>query len=231
MGIVLVLVPPGSFAMGSAKGPRPDERPTRTIQVGAFYLSKYEMTQGQWERATGVNPSRYRPPMGDGGRAITLLNPVERVSWDDCERTLRWLGLKLPSEVQWEYAARAGTETEWWTGDDERTLQGAANLADQALERFGGLSASVSWDDGHGVHATVGSFRANAFGLHDVIGNVSEWTQDGTPTSRPMRTHRRTARRGIPTARSTVSAEVEGGPTAPRAAAQPAATRHHRRTA
>jgi formylglycine-generating enzyme required for sulfatase activity len=179
-GLVLVLVPGGSFTMGSKTG-RPDQGPPHTVVVRAFYLSKCEMTQGQWLRATGENPSTYKAGNNVGGRAITLRHPVEGVSWDDCDRVLRRLDLALPSEAQWEYAARAGTETEWWTGSDERSLEGAANLADEAYKRYGGTTNPiVSWDDGHAVHAPVGSFKANAFGLHDVVGNLWEWTNSSS---------------------------------------------------
>jgi formylglycine-generating enzyme required for sulfatase activity len=182
-GLVLVLVPKGSFTRGSTKGARSDEQPLRAVALATFWLSKYEMTQGQWKQATGANPSQYQPPQEAGGRTITELHPVEQVSWDDCEKTLKRLGLRFPSEAEWEYAARAGTETEWWTGDDKRLLKDAANVADQSYVRAGGANAAEEWDDGHAIHAPVGSFRANAFGLHDVIGNVWEWTRDAGDSS------------------------------------------------
>jgi formylglycine-generating enzyme required for sulfatase activity len=109
------------------------------------------------------------------------LHPVESVSWEDCERVLAHLGLELPTEAQWERAARAGTGTPWWTGAEKRSLEGAANLTDRFATRLGAKWSPVEeWlDDGHGGHAPVGSYAANPFGLHDTAGNVWEWCRDG----------------------------------------------------
>ena len=84
--------------------------------------------------------------------------------WEDCERELERLGLVLPTEAQWEYAARAGTTTAWWTGNQRGSTRGAANLAGSA--------------DCYGSHAPVGNYAANGFGLHDTIGNIEELCQD-----------------------------------------------------
>jgi formylglycine-generating enzyme required for sulfatase activity len=92
----------------------------------------------------------------------------------------RW-GLALPSEAQWEAVARAGTSTPWWTGSEEGTLDGAANIADLRLQADGGKRYwhyTPSVNDAYAGPAPVGSFRPNAFGLHDVHGNVWEWCED-----------------------------------------------------
>jgi len=189
-GLVLVLLPGGSFHMG-AQSESPDEPnfdprtrsgegPVRRETVAAFFLSKYEMTQGQWLHLTGENPSRY--PAGyqpTGGVHHTLLHPVERVTWNQGHDVLRRLGLVLPTEPQWEYACRAGTKTPWWTGTDRETLRGAANLPDQSAvrwkARWRALRDWPEFDDGWPAHAPVGRFRPNAFGLHDMAGNLLEW--------------------------------------------------------
>jgi len=191
-GLVFVLLPGGEFAMG-AQPQRPDlpnfdprarasEGPVHTVELQPFFLSKYEMTQAQWERFTGANPSYYGPDHGDGHSGIDGTHPVERVSWYDSERVCRWLGLSLPSEAQWEFAARAGTSSAWWSGAERESLRGGVNLADRAAREAGAPWPQIEdWpelDDGFALHAPVDAFAPNAFGLHQVHGNVFEWCLD-----------------------------------------------------
>jgi serine/threonine protein kinase/formylglycine-generating enzyme required for sulfatase activity len=183
-GIVLVLLPGGKFLMGAQAtdpdGPNydpqalPSEAPVHEVTLSPFFLSKYEMTQGQWLHFTGRNPSFHN--------TTSLLHPAEQVSWEDCTRVLLRMGLMLPSEAHWEYGARGGTTTPWWTGADRSTLLGNVNLADQAAVQVG-LVWYDAWDwpelnDGFSIHAPVNTFDANPFGLHQVCGNIAEWCMD-----------------------------------------------------
>ncbi len=190
--IVLVLVPAGEFLMGAqaedpglpnhAREAFANEGPPHEVALEPFFLSKHELTQAQWLRLAGASPSTYAPGPDDAAaeHPVTLMHPVETVGRGECLRVLSERALDLPTEAQWEYAARAGTSSSWWTGPDPRSLQGAANLADQAVVRAGGEWPQIEpWlDDGYYRHAPVDALRANPFGLHHVHGNVWEWCRD-----------------------------------------------------
>ncbi len=189
-GVVFVLVPGGTFNMGAQStddekpnfdgDARADEGPVHAVTVSPFLISKWEMTQGQWGRLTGASPSQYGPGSKIGDLEHDLAHPVEQVGWDECMATLARIGGVLPTEAQWEYAARGGTSTRWWCGNSPDELEQVANLADDYCKNHGGLPnwTYEAWDDGYTVHAPVGSFSANPFGLHDVHGNVWEWCRD-----------------------------------------------------
>jgi serine/threonine protein kinase/formylglycine-generating enzyme required for sulfatase activity len=189
-GLVLVLLRGGTFTMGSqrkdAGAPNYDaatisgEEPPHVVTLSPFFLSKYEMTQAQWMRLTGRNPSSYQPP---SQLVATLLHPVEQVSWFASREVCARIGLELPTEAQWEYAARGGTQTVWWTGDDPASLKGAGNLVDRESRSAGDGARNPDQrpdlDDGFAAHAPVDRFAANPFGFHGTIGNVCEWCLDG----------------------------------------------------
>ncbi|HEV8111731.1 MAG TPA: bifunctional serine/threonine-protein kinase/formylglycine-generating enzyme family protein [Planctomycetota bacterium] len=192
-GLVFVLIPGGTFRMGAQRtdpsGPHyepqanGDEAPVHDVTLSPYFLSKYEMTQGQWQRFTGGNPSSYGPGLVSGGHRHDLLHPVEQVSWAQCAEVTERLGLALASEAQWEYGCRAGTDTPWWSGAERESLRDRVNLADQTAAQGGAPWPSVQdWpdvEDGWVLHAAIGSFAANSFGLHEVLGNVAEWCLDG----------------------------------------------------
>lgn len=190
-GVVLTLIPGGTFHMGAqAEDPAgqnydPDadekEGPVEAVTLAPFFIGRYQITQGQWLRITGSSPSVYGPDREYGGKQHDLRHPVENVSWEECETTLGRVVLELPSEAQWEYAARGKTTTPWHSGSDKTSLQGYANLSDAFAQEHGAPKAwdSEGWlSDGYVLHAPVGTYLPNAFGLHDAHGNVWEWCWD-----------------------------------------------------
>jgi formylglycine-generating enzyme required for sulfatase activity len=175
----LVYVPEGCFTMGSPDGEKDrdgDEGPVRKVCVDGFRMGKYEVTQEQWRKIMGKNPARFQH--GDN-------YPVEQVSWDDTQTFIRKLNNKtgkqfrLPTEAEWEYAARAGTKTTWvrhW-GDDiscDKAMyeNNEGSPWDSCVDyaRTKGLTPDST--------APVGSYPPNQLGLYDMLGNIWEWCND-----------------------------------------------------
>jgi len=187
--IEMLLIPPGEFVMGKSRGDdatMENELPAHDVKLTkAFYLGRYEVTQQQYARVTNLNPSSnekfvarsVRALMGDGAtkseaeaevRARKTPQPapdakgkewpVEMVSWRDCTAFCQMKGMRLPTEAEWEYACRAGTRT----------------------PTYGELDKIAWWRGSSYMPEThaVGTKRANALGLHDMLGNVLEWVND-----------------------------------------------------
>lgn len=157
--------------------------PVHEVTLDPFFFGKYELTQGQWLRFTGDNPSYYHAGKDIFGNVHTLAHPVEQVSWTDCRKQLLQRGLQLPTEAQWEYAARATTTTRFWWGTEKSDFANPlrGNVADAWTRKQPGAPpwGFEDWEDGWAASAPVGSFEANPWGIHDVIGNVWEWCADG----------------------------------------------------
>jgi len=189
-GLVLILVPGGNVQSGAVlEGPGRVDPLRSEWEVGLlehrlepFLISKYEMTQEQWQRHTGKNPAAY----GQSHPLESRRRPVEQVGWAECRTVLGQLDLALPSEARWEHAARSGTESIWYTGDEVTSIRGHANLADATakemfVEAHGETTTPFEdWlTDGSYGPSRVGTYDPNPFGLHDVMGNVAEWTTGG----------------------------------------------------
>ncbi len=199
-GIVLVLMPGGATRIGSQRA-SPDEEyydpastpmePLLEVRLDPFFLSKYEMTQGQWLRVMGTNPSNLLAIMGDtfASRLLAtfvdesrpLAHPVDYVDLQACVEALGRMGMEVPTDAQWEYGARGGTTTVWWFGGEKEGLSEVANIAERATQKPGADMGGVvyeNWNDGFTFTAPVGQFAPNPFGLHDVYGNVWEWCRE-----------------------------------------------------
>ncbi len=189
-GIVMVLVPGGTFRMGAMKPDadhavgepnvdveaQPREGPVHDVTLESYFIAKHEVSQGQWSRLWGKNPSSYQPGTWPG---VTSRMAVTNVDWAQCRESCRRWGLELPTESRWEHACRAGTTTRFFTGHDVASLLGFANIADVTYGAAGGAGFERDFDDGMVVQGAIGGLKANPFGLHDVHGNVFEWCLDG----------------------------------------------------
>ncbi len=199
----MVVIPAGSFMMGSQVGEQGRygwEDPHWVTIPRGFALGKYEVTRGEFAafvRDTGYDPGVCRVYDGkewkddnstdwrDPKFSQSERHPVVCVSWDDAKAYLRWLARKtgqayrLPSESEWEYAARAGTTTARYWGESADRACGYGNVYDRTGKSENGFTwAHHDCRDGYAKTAPVGSFLANDFGLHDMLGNVWEWIED-----------------------------------------------------
>ena len=165
----MVTIPAGSFLMGSpdlAGVGFSNAKPLHSVRIASFELSKYEVTFEEYDAFTDAT-GRERAYDADWGRGR---RPVINVSWEDAVAYTQWLSsqtgknYRLPSEAEWEYAARAGSTTKYSWGNDIGVNRANCN------------GCGSQWDDRQ--TAPVGSFRANRWGLHDMHGNVWEWVQD-----------------------------------------------------
>jgi formylglycine-generating enzyme required for sulfatase activity len=161
----LVVVPPGDFVMGS--NDTPYEKPEHTISIRKpFAIGRREVTFAEWDQCADGGACKHRPDDHGWGRGD---RPVINVSWDDSKLFVAWLSQKtgqkyrLPSEAEWEYAARAGTKTPFWWGKDVGSARAQCDSCGNPTTKQ--------------IVAT-GSFRPNGFGLYDTSGNAAEWVED-----------------------------------------------------
>ena len=170
IGMKFVWIPPGTFMMGSPAneaGRQKDEAQHKVTLTKGFYMGMYTVTQEQWQAVMGNNPSFFK-----GEKNL----PVDTVDWNDCQEFIKKLREKdkklyrLPSEAEWEYCCRAGTTTPFHFGQTISTDQANYN----GNFTYGDGKKSVLREK----TTAVGSFPANAWGLHDMHGNVYQWCQD-----------------------------------------------------
>jgi formylglycine-generating enzyme required for sulfatase activity len=199
----MVVITAGTYLMGSPAGEagrENDEGPQRRVSVPSLAVGRFEVTRGQFaafQRAAGRNMEggcNVRTAVGwehraerswrNPGFAQTDEHPATCVSWDDAGAYVGWLSertgrpYRLLTAAEWEYAARAGTTTAYFFGNNADDLCRFGNGADLAARRANPGWTTVNCDDGHATTAPVGRFTANAFGLFDMHGNVSEWVRD-----------------------------------------------------
>ena len=201
----MLVIPAGSFTMGSPaseEGREDDEGPQREVLISSYALGRYEVTRRQFARfvsETGHETGRCaywdveagEAKWGDDrnwrspGFEQTDDHPVTCVSWEDAQAYVAWLSkttgerYRLPSEAEWEYAARAGTTTRYFWGDESDSACSFANGHDVTGKRENKFAwTSFSCDDDHAQTAPVGQFDPNSFGVYDMTGNVWEWVED-----------------------------------------------------
>jgi formylglycine-generating enzyme required for sulfatase activity len=169
IGAKFVLIQAGTFMMGAPKGEElfKNEHQHLVTISKPFYMMTTEVTQGQWRKVMENNPSRFKD-CGDDC-------PVEQISWNDVQLFIKKLNkiegtskYRLPTEAEWEYAARAGTTTHFYWGNDE----------DCSMANYGSIWAEQCKGKNPGRTMKVGSFSPNAWGLYDMHGNVWEVVQD-----------------------------------------------------
>lgn len=185
----MVAVKGGTFTMGATSeqgsDADSDEKPTHSVTLGDYYIGKFEVTQELWEAVMGSNPSPSYLMGGNPSYFEGSKLPVEQVSWDDCQTFIRKLNqltganFRLPTEAEWEYAARGGNKSRGYKYSGSNNINDVAwyweNSGDRVLS--GGWDAASILNNDCKTH-TVGSKSPNELGIYDMSGNVYEWCQD-----------------------------------------------------
>lgn len=203
----MVVIPAGSFEMGSPdkeEGRDDNEGPVHSVKVVTFAISKTEVTRGQFaaftkstkysidEKCQTLDLGKFKEHNGNWDSfgptyELDTNQPIACINWNDAKAYTVWLSKKsgkkyrLPTEAEWEYAARGNTSTARYWGDSPDEACVYANGADKTAQVQ--IQGATSWSahqcsDGFAYSAPVGSFVANAFGLYDMLGNLLEWTED-----------------------------------------------------
>lgn len=180
-GMEFVKIPAGCFVMGDTHGDgQGDEKPLHKVCIESFFAGKHEVTNAQYRK--------FRPDHTSGSYEGNNLNgdsqPVTGVTWFDATEYAKWLSKKsgekfrLPTEAEWEYTARGGNNGRNYWGNDPDIACKTANGADLTARQQWKDWVTTECSDRYKVSAPVGSFHANIFGVHDIMGNAWEWTND-----------------------------------------------------
>lgn len=184
-GIQFVWVPGGCYLMGSPLSEdsrHMDEGPVHEVCVKDLWFGKYEVTNEELRKLhPDHNSGAFEKHSLNGDR-----QPAVHLSWEDAKSFAQWLTeqnggqyrFRLPTEAEWEYAARGGTSTSRYWGDDSQGACEYENVADLTAQKLWGWQDIHPCDDGYAATAPVGSFQPNGFGLYDMLGNASEWCED-----------------------------------------------------
>jgi formylglycine-generating enzyme required for sulfatase activity len=157
----MVSLPGGTFAMGSDDDP--SEKPIHRVAIKSFAISKFPITVREWNACVAAKSCSYTPTGRDDA-------PVTNLSWTDAQQFVEWLSnvtqkpFRLPTEAEWEYAARGGTRSKFWWGDQLQTAMANCKGCNEPYETS--------------LPLNVGSFKPNPFGLYDMGGNIHQWVAD-----------------------------------------------------
>ena len=176
-GAKMHLIPAGEFEMGNSLDEGgDDERPVHTVTVDSFYLDVYEVTNTQYKQFI-EETGHTDPAFWDDPDLNAPNHPVVGVSWYDAAAYCEWAGKRLPTEAEWEKAARGGLVGKRHPWCDESPEAFKCNFADKQAPNWANW-AHRNLDDGYQFTAPVGTYPPNGFGLHDMAGNVWEWCMD-----------------------------------------------------